>query len=240
MLARHPHRRRTAAGPGKPSRRAVLGAALASMSAALVAAPAMGQRRRGAAERPPLAASAEEQRVLAVLDDVYRTQAYLNVPEADGRLLRLLAESIGARHVVEVGTSTGCSGLWLLLALARTGGRLTTYEIDRRRHQLARENFERAGVAKLVNAVLGDAHVEVAKLKESIDLVFIDADKDGYPDYFRKLSPLVRPGGLIVAHNMASPPPDPRYVEAVTTDPAYDTVFLNMHEAGVGVTLKKR
>jgi hypothetical protein len=69
MLARHPHRRRTAAGPGKPSRRAVLGAAL-SMSAALVGAPAMGQRRSGAAQRPPLAASAEEQRLLAVLDDV--------------------------------------------------------------------------------------------------------------------------------------------------------------------------
>ena len=50
----------------------------------------------------------------------------------------------------------------------------------------------------------------------------------------------MRPGGLIVAHNMASPPPDSRYVEAVTTNPAFDTVFLNMHSAGVGVTLKKR
>ncbi len=105
---------------------------------------------------------------------------------------------------------------------------------------MARENFARAGVGKLVTAVLGDAHVEITKLKEPIDLLFIDADKPGYPDYLRKLSPLVRGGGLIVAHNMASPPPDPRYVEAVTTDPAFDTVFLNMHEAGVGVTLKKR
>ena len=50
----------------------------------------------------------------------------------------------------------------------------------------------------------------------------------------------MRAGGLIVAHNMASPPPDPRYVEAVTTDPALETVFLNMHDAGLGVTLKKR
>jgi len=50
----------------------------------------------------------------------------------------------------------------------------------------------------------------------------------------------VRPGGLIVAHNMASPAPDPRYVETVTTNPAFDTVFLNMHSAGIGVTLKKR
>jgi len=88
--------------------------------------------------------------------------------------------------------------------------------------------------------VLGDAHAEITKLREPLDLVFIDADKEGYPDYLNKLAPLVRPGGLIVAHNMASPPPDPRYVEAVTTSPDYDTVFLSMHSAGVGVTLKKR
>ena len=88
--------------------------------------------------------------------------------------------------------------------------------------------------------MLGDAHVEAAKLRDPIDLLFLDADKEGYLDYLRKLGPLVRAGGLIVAHNMASPRPDPRYVEAVTTDPALETVFLNMHEAGVGVTLKKR
>ena len=80
--------------------------------------------------------SAEERRVLAVLEDVYRNHRYLSVPEEDGRLLRILAESIGAKHVVEVGTSTGYSGLWILLALMRTGGRLTTYEIDRGRHEL--------------------------------------------------------------------------------------------------------
>jgi len=95
-------------------------------------------------------------------------------------------------------------------------------------------------VLKHVTMVLGDAHVEVAKLKEPIDLLFIDADKEGYLDYLQQLSPLVRPGGLIAAHNMASPPPDPRYVEAVTMNPAFETVFLNMHDAGIGVTLKKR
>ena len=88
--------------------------------------------------------------------------------------------------------------------------------------------------------MLGDAHLEVTGLKDPIDLVFIDADKEGYLDYLKKLLPLVRAGGLVVAHNMASPPPDPRFVEAVTTNPALETVFLNMHEAGVGVTLKKR
>jgi len=224
-----------------PKRRAALRTALAlgTAAAALPVSPAVAQRMR-TLERAPLAGSADEKRVLAVLEDVYRNHRYLSVPEEDGRVLRILAESIGAKHVVEVGTSTGYSGLWILLALMRTGGRLTPYEIDRGRHELARENFERAGLLKQATLVLGNAHAEITKLKDPLDLVFIDADKEGYPDYLNKLAPLVRPGGLIVAHNMASPPPDPRYVEAVTTNPAYDTVFLNMHSAGVGVTLKKR
>lgn len=231
--------------PGNPGRRAAFRASLlASLAAvgtsAFVAAPARAQGRRDAVSGRPLPHSADERRILAVIEDVYRNHQYLSVPEADGRLLRLLAESIGAKHVVELGTSTGYSGLWLLLALSRTGGRLTTFEVDRGRHQMARDNFERAGVLGLAAPVLGDAHVEIARLKEPIDLLFIDADKEGYLDYLRKLGPLVRTGGLIVAHNMASPPPDLRYVEAVTNNSALETVFLNMHEAGVGVTLKKR
>jgi len=216
----------------------MLGAAALAMAAA--STPARAQARRRASEGAPLAASAEEKRVLEVLTDVYRNHRYLSVPEEDGRLLRLLAESSGARHAVEVGTSTGYSGLWLLLGLMRGGGHLTTFEIDRGRYDMARSNFERAGFAKQATLVLGDAHAEVRKLKGPLDLVFLDADKEGYLDYLRALLPLVRPGGLVVAHNMASPPPDPAYVKAITTDPALETVFLNMHAAGVGVTLKKR
>jgi len=220
------------------SRRAALAAAALALAAAT--APSRAQSRRRAADAPPLAATPGEKRVLEVLGDVYRNHRYLSVPEEDGRLLRVLAESTGARHVVELGTSTGYSGLWLLLGLIRTGGRLTTYEIDRGRYELARTHFERAGFAERTTLVLGDAHLEVRKLGGPIDLVFLDADKDGYVDYLRVLLPLVRPGGLVVAHNMVSPPPDPAYVKAVTTDPALETVFLNMHDAGIGVTLKKR
>ena len=221
----------------RSGRRTALRAAL-SLGALAAAAPAAAQRGR-TLERPPLPGSEDEKRVLGVLQDVYRNHRYLSVPEEDGRLLRILAESIGARHVVELGTSTGYSGLWLLLALAKTGGRLTTYEIDRERHEQARRNYERAGMLERATLVLGDAHAEIRKLKGPIDLVFIDADKEGYPDYLQQLAPRVRAGGLIVAHNMASPPPDPRYIEAVTTQPVFDTVFLNMHSAGLGVTLKK-
>jgi predicted O-methyltransferase YrrM len=164
----------------------------------------------------------------------------MNVPPEDGRLLRLLAEAVGARHVVEVGTSNGYSGIWFCLALRTTGGKLTTYEIDQRRAALARENFKRAGVDGMVTLIEGNAHEEVPKLKEPIDVIFLDADKEGYIDYLQKLLPLLRPGGLVLAHNMTTRQADPRYVKAITTNPDLETLFLHMDRSGVGVTLKKR
>ncbi len=189
---------------------------------------------------PPLPQSAEERRVLEVLADVDRNQRYLSVPREDGQLLRVLVESLGAQHVVEIGTSTGYSGLWILLGLMKTGGRLTTHEIDPQRHSRARANFERAGLARQATLVLGDAHAEVSRLAGPIDFVFLDADKEGYLDYLTRLRPLVRPGGLIAAHNMAWPAPDSEYLKAVTVDPGLETVFVNMRGAGIGLTLKKR
>ena len=155
-------------------------------------------------------------------------------------MLRLLAEAAGAKNIVELGTSNGYSGLWFSLALAKTGGHLTTFDIDPGRSEMAAASFKKAGVQGMITQVIGDAHKEVARLKDPIDLLFIDADKEGYLDYLTKLAPLVRPGGLIVAHNMASPPPDPAFVKAITTDPALETLFVNMDAAGLGITLKKR
>lgn len=186
--------------------------------------------------------SESEKQILQVLEELDRNQGSgnWNVPVEDGRLLRILAESVGAKHVVELGTSNGYSGIWLAIALKTTGGKLTTYEIDSKRAALAHENFQRARVSDLVTLILGDAHVEIAKLRKPIDFAFIDADKEGYLDYLNKLLPLVRPGGLIAAHNMQSPSPDPQFVHAITTNSNLETVFLNMHEQGMSVSLKKR
>ena len=206
---------------------------------------AQSRGQRGSASvtlAPSIGKSDTEKRILAVLDDMDRNQRLrsLTVPAEDARLLRVLTEAISAKHVVELGTANGYSGVWFALALQSTGGTLTTYEIDRERAKQARENFKRAGVDHLITLIEGDAHVEVTKLKEPIDLVFIDADKDGYIDYLKKLLPWVRPGGLVVAHNMSTPEPDPRYIKAITTDADLETIFLNMHSAGLGVTFKKR
>lgn len=77
-------------------------------------------------------------------------------------------------------------------------------------------------------------------MKEPIDLLFIDADEPGYPDYLNKFLSLVQPGGLILAHNMHLPSADPKYLEAITTIPDLETIFLNMHASSMNVTLKKR
>jgi predicted O-methyltransferase YrrM len=202
-----------------------------------IATVATAQESPQSLERPPQAKDDAEQKILDVAAKVDKE---MGVPEADGRLLRILTESIGAKHVVELGTSTGYSGLWFAMALRKTDGKLTTFDIDERRIKIAKENFKKAGVEDLITVVKGDAHEKVKDLKEPIDLLFLDADKEGYLDYLNKLLPLVRPGGLIVAHNMNRPKPDPKFVEAITTNKDLDTVFLNMHAAGMSVSVKKR
>ncbi|QDV38832.1 O-methyltransferase [Tautonia plasticadhaerens] len=182
-----------------------------------------------------------EARILEAIEQARQGERYANVSEADGRLLRQLAEAINAQRVVELGTSTGESGLYFAMALRKTGGTLHTFDIDPDRLAVARENFRKAGVEDLIVIHEGDAHVEAPKLDDRpIDLLFIDAEKEGYDAYLRELLPLVRPGGLILAHNMRRPNPNPQYLDAITGDPALDTTFLLMEGAGMGMTLKKR
>jgi predicted O-methyltransferase YrrM len=181
-----------------------------------------------------------ERRALAALDQARQGQRYANVSTADGRLLRQLTESVGAHRVIEFGTSTGESGIWFGIALRKTGGHLYTHDIDAGRIAVARQNFRRAGLDDLITIIEGDAHETVKQHKDPVDVVFIDADKEGYADYLEKILPLVRPGGLILAHNMCRPPVHPSYLKAITTTPALDTSFVLMDGAGIGLTLKKR
>ena len=182
-----------------------------------------------------------EKRIIAVLDDMDQTQrrGSMSVPANDGRLLRIFAESTGAKHVVELGTSIGYSGLWFCLALEKTGGKLTTFEIDEGRAATARENFKRAEVEGRVKLILGDAHQKVSEVEGPVDIVFLDADKEGYLDYLEKLLPKLRPGGLVIAHNMSERQADPKFVKAVTTNPDLETLFLSAGASGIGVSMKK-
>lgn len=202
-----------------------------------------GPEAESTAKSSPVAGAQAEKHILSVLEDIHENQrrGMMNVPPEDGRLLRVLTEAVGAKCVVEIGTSNGYSGLWSCLALRNTGGKLITYEIDADRAQLARKNFKRAGVDEMITLVEGDAHEEVKKLTGPIDILFLDADKEGYIDYLEKLLPLVRPGGLILAHNTSNVRAGMEdYLKAVTTNPDLETIFLHEQKQGMGVTLKKR
>lgn len=148
--------------------------------------------------------AALDQRIASFLESRRGSWRDLNIPESDGRILHDLIVSRGLRHAVEIGTSTGHSGLWIARALAQTDGKLITIEIDARRHQAAQENFAAAGVAALVDSRLGDAHEIVPQLPGPIDFVFSDADKEGYKSYFVALWPKMSPGGCFTAHNVNS------------------------------------
>ena len=182
----------------------------------------------------------QEKRALAALDEISQGRWYLNVTTREGRLLRQLTEFAGAKRVVEIGTSSGYSGIWLALGARAAGGKLITHELDPNMIKIAKANFEKAGVDDVVTIIEGDAHETVKQHKEPIDVLFLDADKKGYVDYLEKLLPLVRPGGLILGHDMHRPMPDPRYIEAITKNPDLETSFVMMESFGISLTLKKR
>lgn len=217
---------------------------LALVALVLVVGTALTQGRRGkpASEYPNPFQPRNEAEKLAfdTLTEIGSARRFANISAADGRLLRQLVEMVDAKRVVEIGTSNGYSAIWLAMGLMATDGKLVTHEIDPDRAKLAEANFRKAGVADRITVVVGDAHETVKQHKEPIDILFLDADKAGYVDYLKKLLPVVRPGGLIIAHNMVYPRPDARFIEAITQNPALDTTFLLMEGAGLGVTIKRR
>jgi len=127
----------------------------------------------------------------------------LNVPEADGRALYDTVIMGGYKRALEIGTSTGHSGIWIAWALSKTGGRLITIDIDEGRYREALKNFKDAGVSAYVDARLADAHDLVAKLDGPFDFVFIDADKEWYTNYAKAVLPKLAVGGALTAHNVS-------------------------------------
>jgi caffeoyl-CoA O-methyltransferase len=128
----------------------------------------------------------------------------IHVSPNEGKLLQLLAEMTGARRILEIGTLGGYSAINLARGMAEDG-RLISLEIDERHAEVARQNVERAGLAGKVEIRVGDARELLAKVAESgegpFDLVFIDADKEGYPEYLEWALRLSRPGSLILGDN---------------------------------------
>jgi caffeoyl-CoA O-methyltransferase len=147
-------------------------------------------------------AQALDRQVQQFMDSSRGSWRDMNVPEADGKALHDIIIQHGYKNALEIGTSTGYSGTWIAWALAKTGGKLVTVEIDKYRYDEAVANFRAAGLSKYVDARLGDAHEIVPALQGPFDFVFCDADKDWYVNYLKAVLPKLTKGGCFAAHNV--------------------------------------
>ena len=206
---------------------------------------AMGPSTARNAQQAPTGQGDLDTRVSRFLDQHRSGWRDMNVPESDGRALHEIVLKNGYTSALEIGTSTGHSGIWIGWALAKTGGRLVTIDIDEGRHREAMKNFQDVGLAPFIDARLADAHDLVPKLSGPFDFVFIDADKDWYTNYAKAVIPKLRVGGCLTAHNVT--PSRGRRSMGMTGDfydyilsvPFLETTMVN-GGGGLSVSYKRR
>jgi predicted O-methyltransferase YrrM len=139
----------------------------------------------------------------AELED--RRERLRNVEPETARMLAVLGRATAARRVLELGTSNGYSTLWLAEAVASTGGRVTTVEIDQQRADMAEQNFVRAGLAARIDLRVESAAAVLAASADSVwELVFLDAERDEYSGYWPDLVRSLRLPGLLAVDNVLS------------------------------------
>ncbi len=213
------------------TKHAVAGAGLLAAALALAAAAAAGPNE-----------DALDAKVRAFLEKSRGSWHAWNVPEEDGRVLRDLVLKRRLRRALEIGTSTGHSSVWIAWALAKTGGTLTTLEIDPGRHETAVRNFREAGLDGRIDARLGDAHALVRELPGPFDFVFSDADKDWYLQYFKDLEGKVAPGGCFAAHNVlrSGGSGAAAFLDYVKARPGWETTIETASGEGISISCRTR
>jgi caffeoyl-CoA O-methyltransferase len=190
-----------------------------------------------------------DEKVRKFLSDHSRQWYDMNIPTSDGQTLYDLIIKGNYKSALEIGTSTGHSGIYIAWALAKTGGKLITVEVDETRHKTALENFKQAGLSEYIDARLADAHILVKELKGPFDFVFSDADKDWYKNYFIDVDPKLKTGGCFTAHNVSDRSMGGRggrggdggqgnYLEYVKSLKNYETT-VNNSGGGLSISYKK-
>jgi caffeoyl-CoA O-methyltransferase len=186
-------------------------------------------------------------RVKMFLDKHSQQWRDMNIPPVDGQLLYDLILKNNYRQALEIGTSTGHSGIWMAWALSKTGGKLITIEIDESRYREAQANFREAGLEKFIDARLADAHQLVSTLSGPFDFVFSDADKEWYKNYFVAVAPRLKTGGCFTAHNVRPGRQGSgrgmgggtqEFLEYVQSLPDFETT-VNTAGGGVSISYKK-
>ncbi len=152
---------------------------------------------------------------------------WLNTTEGDAMMLRILAESAGAKRGVEIGSANGFGAINMGIAFERTGGHLYTLEIDPQRVKECRENLKKVGLENTVTCIEGDALKTLPTLEGEFDFVFIDALKRDYLKYLKIIEPKLKPGAVIVGDNVIrSAGAMEDFLNYIQESPKYDTVII--------------
>ena len=175
-----------------------------------------------------------------LLADIKRADTdQLAVSEEDGRFLRVMVVSSGAKRVLEIGGAYGYSAIWMGMGLRETGGRLTTIEFDPARAKTAAANVRRAGLADIVAVVPGDAFTEIPRLPGAFDLVFLDAWKRDYKRFLDLMLPRLTPKGLFIAHNVVNKQSEMRdFLDAIKNDSRLFTTIVTPSNEGMSVSVR--
>ena len=184
--------------------------------------------------------SAQTPDVQKILTDIKaKDKGMLAVSEEDGRFLRLMVASSGAKRALEIGGASGYSAIWIGMGLRDTGGKLVTIEYDPVRAKELADNIKRAGLSDIVQVLAGDAFQQIPKVPGTFDFVFLDAWKKDYKRFFEMVFPRLDKGGLFLAHNVVNKRSEMGDFLDAIRKPALWTTIVSPSGEGMSVTLKR-
>lgn len=157
-----------------------------------------------------------------------RGRKMLNITRDTGEFLRVLILAMGARHILEIGTSNEYSTLWLALAANQTGGHVQTVELSEYKIGLAAQNFARSGLGQYITQIHGDAGHALAQGRTGeMDLLFLDSERKEYVGWWSHIKRVLCPGGLLVVDNATSHAGELQaFVDVVRADPNFVTSLV--------------
>jgi caffeoyl-CoA O-methyltransferase len=186
------------------------------------------------------AAAAQTPDVQKILSDIKaKDKGLLAVSEEDGRFLRLMVASSGAKKALEIGGASGYSAIWIGMGLRDTGGKLVTIEYDPVRAKELADNIKRAGLSDIVQVMAGDAFQQIPKVPGTFDFVFLDAWKKDYKRFFDMVYPRLDKGGLFLAHNVVNKRSEMGDFLDTIQKPSLWTTIVSPSGEGMSVTLKR-
>jgi predicted O-methyltransferase YrrM len=137
-----------------------------------------------------------------------RRERYLMVGGETGRFLYVLLSATRYEHVLELGTGTGYSTIWLAEAVSPHHGLITTIENDESKQGMALAHFRKANLEAYVKPLLGDIGELLQTFRSQVDVIFLDAERSSYVHWWNDINRLLRPGGLLIVDNALSPKPE--------------------------------